>query len=382
MRFPVCFVLLLAALTALPGAVFARSLAGDMSGWAVTRAEFKAGVTQITAQPHGDNATSYYVAPAAILGDWSQGDYILFDKKSSGGSYFSGSHGDVGDIVLNGPAGTASYRLPEDHSGNWRPFRVPLDGAGWQISGGAERLGDILNNITGFRIRAEYGVGSDVSALRGVVVILKDPVPEKEKTGTAWKPVGEPVTGGLKTILAVQNGPSRPTMFKLTSPMRLDRISTYHWNRGRGASLGTIGLKTEDGTLLGPWPTTGTDGMGGVANANWHAKPGVVLEPGQYEVIDSNPETWSTNDELGGRGYFTVKLQPVEKAAPPEPPEPAETGQVGGATSVNGKATAPEAEVEDATAGEPDKEAPRIREDLDVSDLVRQLREIIGSDGR
>jgi hypothetical protein len=221
-----------------------------------------------------------------------------------------------------------------------------------------------------------------------VVVVLKNPVADKaDDAETVWKPVGEPVTDGLKTIRAVQNGPTRPTRFRLTAPMRLDRISTYHWNHGRGATPGTIGLKTQDDTLLGPWPTTGTDGMGGVANANWYAKPGVVLAPGQYEVIDSNPKTWSTNDELGGRGYFTVALQPVEGVAPDAGPEPAEnepTGGDGGAPDKTPETNAgPAADAQVTTEEETEEAAaPRIREDLDVSDLVRQLREIIGTDGR
>ena len=380
-----CALILFVAAWAVPPQVAsARSLAGDMSGWTVTKAEFEAGITQITAQPHADNDTSYYVAPAALLGDWSRGGNILFDKKSSGGSYFSGSDGDVGDIVLTGPSGTATYRLPEDHSGEWRRFSVALDGTGWQLSGGATTLQDVLEKVTGFRIRAEYGVGSDESALRGVLVVFKDLIPEGgDETGAEWKPVGDPITGGLTSILAVQNGPSRPTRFKLTVPMRLDRITTYHWNHGKGATPGTIALKADDGTIFGPWPTTGSDGMGGVTNANWHAKPGVVLDPGSYQIIDSQPETWATNDELEGRGYFKVVLQPVERVASPMPPkEPTDIEPSGGVLDETYGPPDDKEGSREGKADDSDATRPSIREDLDVSDLVQRLREIIGTDGR
>jgi hypothetical protein len=145
-----------------------QAAAGDMSGWKAAHAEFEATEEQISASPAADNRTSYYTAPDTLLGDWSNVTHILVEKKSSGGRYYTGSHGDIGDIVLQGPKGSASYRLAEDHSGEWKAYRVPLDGPGWTFADGAENMADVVASVTGFRIRAEYGYGADTSAIRGV----------------------------------------------------------------------------------------------------------------------------------------------------------------------------------------------------------------------
>ncbi|MFO7877017.1 MAG: laminin B domain-containing protein [Desulfovermiculus sp.] len=145
--------------------------AGDMSGWKAANAGFEANPGQISASPAADGKTSYYTAPDALLGNWSNVTHILLEKKSSGGRYYTGSHGDIGDIVLQGPNGSASYRLSEDHSGEWQAYRVPLDGSGWTFADGAKNMADIIANVTSFRIRAEYGYGADTSAIRGVELI-------------------------------------------------------------------------------------------------------------------------------------------------------------------------------------------------------------------
>jgi hypothetical protein len=148
-----------------------QTAAGDMSGWNASNAGFEATPGQISANPAADNETSYYTAPDVILGDWSNVTHILLEKKSSGGRYYTGSHGDIGDIVLLGPKGSASYRLAEDHSGEWKAYRVPLDGPGWTFADGAKSMADIVAKVSGFRIRAEYGYGPDISAIRGVQLV-------------------------------------------------------------------------------------------------------------------------------------------------------------------------------------------------------------------
>jgi hypothetical protein len=148
-----------------------QAAVGDMSGWKASSAGFEATQEQISASPAADNRTSYYTAPDTLLGDWSNVTHILLEKKSSGGRYYTGSHGDIGDIVLQGPNGSASYRLAEDHSGEWKAYRVPLDGSGWTFADGAKNMADIIADVISFRIRAEYGYGADTSAIRGVRLV-------------------------------------------------------------------------------------------------------------------------------------------------------------------------------------------------------------------
>lgn len=164
-----------AALLVLPPPVQAGRDAPDMSGWSVTLADYEAGADAVAARPHGDNTTSYFVAPDRLLGDWSDFQALRFEKSSSGGRYFVGGYDDVGDVVLGGPGGTASYRIEQDHSGEWRAYTVPLGGTGWTLGGGAVTLGDVLAEVTSLRIRAEYGVGRDRSGLRRVEVVSAPP---------------------------------------------------------------------------------------------------------------------------------------------------------------------------------------------------------------
>jgi hypothetical protein len=151
-------------------------LDGDMSGWSVSAAEFEASASEITAKPGGDGGTSYYVAPALAMGDWSHAQVLRLDKKSHGGSYYVDGYESEGDIVLEGPAGRAVYLLPKHHSGEWRHFEIPLNDPGWRLSQGADTLADVLSSVTALRIRAEYGAGTDHSGLRNVNLVCSHKV--------------------------------------------------------------------------------------------------------------------------------------------------------------------------------------------------------------
>lgn len=97
------------------------------------------------------------------------------------------------------------------------------------------------------------------------------------------------------------NTASAPTTFTIDQAWQVTEIVTYHWNDGQGASPGTIGLRAADGTLYGPWQAAAMEGSG-VSDAAWVVNPNVVIPPGSYTVIDSDPNTWSQNQETGGAG--------------------------------------------------------------------------------
>jgi hypothetical protein len=119
----------------------------------------------------GNYRADYFYAPTRLLGDWSDATLIVFEKKSSGGRYFGGYYGKTyGDVVLKNGSMRASYEIPEHHTGEWQEFRVPLDGDGWRLWGGATSVADVLENVTVFQIRAEYASGVDTAAIRNVVI--------------------------------------------------------------------------------------------------------------------------------------------------------------------------------------------------------------------
>jgi hypothetical protein len=101
----------------------------------------------------------------------------------------------------------------------------------------------------------------------------------------------------------VYNTATIPTTFTTTNPWFVVEILTYHWNDGQGMPApGTISLKAADGTMYGPCQALGQDGQGGVPNAAWVIHPNFILPPGTYTVIDSDPASWSQNEETGGAG--------------------------------------------------------------------------------
>ncbi len=47
-------------------------------------------------------------------------------------------------------------------------------------------------------------------------------------------------------------------------------------------------------------------------NANWTCAPNITLPAGAYQIIDSEPATWSQNDQSGGRGMASVRGYPIK----------------------------------------------------------------------
>jgi hypothetical protein len=103
----------------------------------------------------------------------------------------------------------------------------------------------------------------------------------------------------------VENEGESPSV-TLASAVTVTAISTYHFNNGTGATPGTVSLKAADGTVYGPWPCTGGEAQGGVANGIWNAKPNASVPAGTYTVIDSDPPSWSQNAESGGKGFTSI----------------------------------------------------------------------------
>jgi hypothetical protein len=91
-------------------------------------------------------------------------------------------------------------------------------------------------------------------------------------------------------------------------------IQTYHWNNGKGAKPGTIGLTKLSGPAggaakLGPYAASSSSGQGGAPNVNWfvglHATAATVIN-GTYTCNDSSPVTWSSNPQSKSLGFCIV----------------------------------------------------------------------------
>lgn len=112
---------------------------------------------------------------------------------------------------------------------------------------------------------------------------------------------------------ALVSGGGGPSTFSTNGKAYcLVSVSTYHWNGGKGATPGRVGLIGGAGSV-GPVQTkSGT----GVPNADWVYVPEADARPllmGDYTCTDSDPTTWSRNDASSGRGFCRVWVQNAEK---------------------------------------------------------------------
>ena len=123
-----------------------------------------------------------------------------------------------------------------------------------------------------------------------------------EVTATPTPSAAEEEFFRVASLGVAYNGATEPTTFSIDESWLVTYILTYHWNNASGATPGTIGLRASDGTTYGPWQATGEPGSGGVPNAYWVVKPNIVIPPGTYTVLDSDPSTWAQNEETGGAG--------------------------------------------------------------------------------
>lgn len=108
-------------------------------------------------------------------------------------------------------------------------------------------------------------------------------------------------------IDAVYNSPSKPTVLSITAPHVITSIQNYHWNHGRGATPGTISLKSHTGQVYGPWNAKGSSGQGGAPNVYWTVYPNITIPAGTYTIVDSDLATWSQNSGSHGAGFTRIE---------------------------------------------------------------------------
>lgn len=270
--------------------------------------------TKYTAANKRIQADSYvkvtnYVNKADIGGSegtcigWiSNGDYAYYGNFDFGNStsYFrarasSATEGGNIEIRLDNPAGSIIGKLVVSNTGDWGKYETnaiqiyPTSGNHdlyLTFSGGQ---GYLLNlawfefSPSGFDAvnssNTGYGNSSNVS---------------ESEIFNNWN---------KSTVI---NGTRCATYFYLAKRTTITRIMNYHWNNGRGQTPGQIGIKSADGRNLGFWNSVGTSGTGGATNVNWEARPNIVLEPGIYEITDSDIGTWSQNYASFGAGFSMV----------------------------------------------------------------------------
>ena len=114
-------------------------------------------------------------------------------------------------------------------------------------------------------------------------------------------------------VAGVINNPTGgPTTFTITGNYKVTLITDYHWNNGKGASAGTIGLKDTGGKVVGTWPVTVRSGV------YWDVTPQIIIGPGTYTVVDSDPSTWAQNSQSKNQGITDIKGLAITYASAPQ----------------------------------------------------------------
>lgn len=130
---------------------------------------------------------------------------------------------------------------------------------------------------------------------------------EPPSGNTGYEPLPTPRSPSMASnggVGAVTLGAKRPGAFRLKTPYRIEQVMTYHY--GAKTRPGTIGLRHESGTVYGPWRAAGAIGQGNVRDAYWWVQPDIVIPPGRYEVIDSDPASWAWEAQTRGTGIYQV----------------------------------------------------------------------------
>jgi hypothetical protein len=140
-------------------------------------------------------------------------------------------------------------------------------------------------------------------------------------TAPAAIPYGtETVLLSMNSIAAVSDNPPEKTILALGDSAHITKIMTYHWNSGQGSPPGTLALRdTQTGALVGPWPAVASkNGYDLTPGATWprtsttppylywSVQPDVDIPAGAYEVVDSDPATWSYTEDTGNMGITFV----------------------------------------------------------------------------
>lgn len=195
-------------------------------------------------------------------------------------------------------------------------FTLPFDEIG-------EMLTDLPEQSSGNPNSTESTAGKTTKASPPPSPVVTPPASAPPTASPSIETVLQPsapshpvVTGEAVEILNTYNkmtvghGNAQPPVFTIHQPMMLTYMQTYHWNGGRGtAQPGQIGLLGQ-----GAWQAEGNPGMGNVPNAEWIAKPNVVLPAGTYTVTDSETASWAHNSHSTELGFVVVRAAPVSGA--------------------------------------------------------------------
>jgi hypothetical protein len=106
--------------------------------------------------------------------------------------------------------------------------------------------------------------------------------------------------------ITILKNPEKDCDFKLNGTYCITRITTDHYNSGRGTSyVGTIGIEDMNTYKIKKWQARGSS-----RNNKWVIEPRIILEAGTYVIHDSDRESWTKN--FAGKGFVTIEGYKVQ----------------------------------------------------------------------
>ncbi|MFP4327851.1 MAG: hypothetical protein ACLFQL_07565 [Paracoccaceae bacterium] len=208
---------------------------GQSNGWTGLLTELRPRMTggpdgrgYLESLSPGDGHDGYYVAPEAFHGDWRGLRSIEVQIRADSGEFYGETGRGGADIVIEGAGGAARTGFDVPIGRAWMTQRVRLDDAGrWKLTRGASRLEDVLADVTGFRIRAEYILGDTSGGLARVTLagwaVGAGPGagPETPQRGVSPVPLGEIFTPDRGTALrgALMDAAREPVQREIGVPI-------------------------------------------------------------------------------------------------------------------------------------------------------------------
>ncbi len=158
-------------------------------------------------------------------------------------------------------------------------------------------------------------------SLKLILVTLMGIGVEQEEQSSSGPPVSlTTVVFSNTNLSSVRRQPETETWFTISQPVVITQIETYHWPTSESPAEGTISLRNRSGEIVGEWLVTGA-----ANDSNSRAQvrivlPRVALEPGEYVVVDSCPETWCWNEQSKGGMVQIRGLLKEDSAYQSQPP--------------------------------------------------------------
>ncbi len=149
--------------------------------------------------------------------------------------------------------------------------------------------------------------------------------------------------------MPVLSSPKNASRILIKKACTIEMVKTYHYSSSKNGSpgAGTIEIRTAGGDLVGQWKATLEkvlpEGEPEPVPAMWVCRPNLLILPGTYSISDSDPASWSCNQNSGMRGFYSVSIASKNEVASDVPTTSSESSlSDSGSLTLESKSSIPE----------------------------------------